>query len=120
MDRSIIDDSRDVGMAILYERELAGQTLNFRLDETGNFVDEETGSRWNIFGEAGRWRAGGGNACGNGLRRRISGSPGRPSSRIPGYIRRRPQNERRAAGRFAGARRAMLRFDREHPRDVHW
>lgn len=52
MDRSIIDDSRDVGMAILYERELAGQTLNFRRDETGNFVDEETGSRWNIFGEA--------------------------------------------------------------------
>ena len=52
MDQSNIDNSRDIGMAVLYDRELAGQTLTFALDEEGNFIDEQTGSRWNIFGEA--------------------------------------------------------------------
>lgn len=52
MDQSNIDHSRDVGMAVLYDREVEGQTLSFILDEGSNFIDEQTGSRWNIFGTA--------------------------------------------------------------------
>jgi hypothetical protein len=52
LDSRIIDDSRDVGMAALYERTLNEQTLTFMLNDEGAIVDEETGSRWNFFGEA--------------------------------------------------------------------
>jgi hypothetical protein len=52
LDGRIIDDSRDVGMAALYERTLNEQTLTFMLNDEGAIVDEETGSRWNFFGEA--------------------------------------------------------------------
>ena len=52
LDEADIDASRDVGMALMFERQLAsGDTLSFYTDESG-FVDAETGSRWNIFGEA--------------------------------------------------------------------
>lgn len=51
LDDSDIDSSRDVGMAALFSRELDGQTLSFMLDE-GIIRDEQTGSIWNIFGEA--------------------------------------------------------------------
>ena len=47
-----IDDSRDVGMAALYDRELDGRRLSFALDEAGRIVDEQTGSEWNVFGTA--------------------------------------------------------------------
>lgn len=52
MDRSNIDASRDVGMAVLYDRVYEGRSLNFTWHQDGNFVDEETGTRWNIFGTA--------------------------------------------------------------------
>jgi hypothetical protein len=39
-------------MAALYERTLNEQTLTFMLNDEGAIVDEETGSRWNFFGEA--------------------------------------------------------------------
>lgn len=51
LDASQIDASRDVGMAALFDRVVAGQTLSFTLvDEL--ITDEQTGSRWDIFGRA--------------------------------------------------------------------
>ena len=51
LDAASIDQSRDVGMAALYDRAIDGQTLTFeRVD--GAIVDAETGSVWNIFGSA--------------------------------------------------------------------
>jgi hypothetical protein len=52
LDEMNIDDSRDVGMAALYSRDLAGQALTFSIDEDGAIRDEETGSQWNFFGLA--------------------------------------------------------------------
>jgi hypothetical protein len=52
LDQSVIDVSRDVGMAALYDRALDGQTLTFALDASGAIVDEQTGSTWNVFGTA--------------------------------------------------------------------
>ena len=46
-----IADSRKVGSTGIFLRELEGQDLTFKADGDG-FVDEETGSRWNIFGQA--------------------------------------------------------------------
>lgn len=46
-----IAEARDAGSAAVYSRELAGQTLTFTAVGAG-FVDEETGSVWNIFGTA--------------------------------------------------------------------
>ena len=52
LDQSDIDSSRDVGMALMFERRLdSGRTLSFFHDGNG-FVDYETGSRWTILGEA--------------------------------------------------------------------
>ena len=52
LDEAVIDASRDVGMALMFDRRLdTGETLSFYVDE-GGFMDEETGSRWNFFGEA--------------------------------------------------------------------
>ena len=52
LDRSSIDDSRDVGMAALYRRTVDDTLLTFTVDADGNIVDEETGSTWNVFGTA--------------------------------------------------------------------
>jgi hypothetical protein len=52
LDQSSIDDSRDVGMAALYHRNLDGQVLTFQVDENGIIRDDQTGSTWNIFGTA--------------------------------------------------------------------
>ncbi|MCY3979145.1 MAG: DUF3179 domain-containing protein [Chloroflexi bacterium] len=52
LDEAVIDVSRDVGMALMFERRLdTGETLTFNFDD-GGYMDEETGSRWNVFGEA--------------------------------------------------------------------
>jgi len=51
LDDETIAQSRDVGMATVYRRELDGYDLSF-VYESGVFVDEQTGSTWNIFGEA--------------------------------------------------------------------
>ena len=52
LDAASIDLSRDVGMALLFERAIDdGQTLSFRADGDA-IVDEQTGSTWNIFGTA--------------------------------------------------------------------
>ena len=52
LDEAVIDISRDVGMALMFDRRLdTGETLTFYFDD-GGFLDKETGSRWNFFGEA--------------------------------------------------------------------
>ncbi len=52
LDGSSIDDSRDVGMAALYSRELNGQVLTFSADGDDVIHDDQTGSVWNVFGAA--------------------------------------------------------------------
>ena len=52
LDAADIDSSRDVGMAGLFERSIQGQVLSFRAEDNAMIVDEQTGSRWNIFGAA--------------------------------------------------------------------
>ena len=51
LDASTIDASRDVGMAALFKRELAGRRLTFAREGEA-IIDIETGSSWNIFGSA--------------------------------------------------------------------
>ena len=46
-----IADSREVGSTGIFLRELEGQPLTFSAEGAG-FLDQETGSRWNIFGQA--------------------------------------------------------------------
>jgi len=51
LDAGNIDDSRDVGMALMYQRTLPdGTVLTFRY-ENGQFRDNATDSIWNMFGE---------------------------------------------------------------------
>ena len=51
LDGSVIAASRDVGATGVYVRRLGEQTLTFRPD-SGAFIDEETGSTWNVLGRA--------------------------------------------------------------------
>lgn len=51
LDAYWIDESRDVGMAGLFSRELNGDELTFRA-ENGVIVDDQTGSQWDVFGNA--------------------------------------------------------------------
>ncbi|MCH7718059.1 MAG: DUF3179 domain-containing protein, partial [Chloroflexi bacterium] len=46
-----IAEARDVGASGVFLPEAAGRTLTFRADSDG-FVDDETGSRWNVLGKA--------------------------------------------------------------------
>ena len=50
LDGGTIADSRDVGATAVFESTIDGQALTFRADD--GFVDNETGSRWDIFGRA--------------------------------------------------------------------
>jgi len=52
LDGNDIDNSRDVGMAALYRRELNGQNLTFTSTANGTITDEQTNSTWNVFGTA--------------------------------------------------------------------
>jgi len=51
LDESSIDAGRDVGSAGVFSRRLDGRTLTFR-SEGEDIFDEETGSEWNVLGEA--------------------------------------------------------------------
>lgn len=51
LDRSSIEDSRDVGATGVFDPELEGEKLIFRA-QGDDMVDECTGSVWNILGEA--------------------------------------------------------------------
>ena len=52
LDRGLIIDSRDIGSSGVFEAELDGRKLTFRADGDNAFVDNETGTTWNILGEA--------------------------------------------------------------------
>jgi Protein of unknown function (DUF3179) len=51
LDQPLIADSREVGSGVAYSRTVGGMNLTFRADGD-DFVDEETGSTWNIAGQA--------------------------------------------------------------------
>ena len=51
LDSGSIPDSREVGATAVYRSNLDGQSLTFQPSEEG-FVDDQTGSQWNILGEA--------------------------------------------------------------------
>ncbi|MBS1966580.1 MAG: DUF3179 domain-containing protein [Chloroflexi bacterium SZAS-1] len=51
LDAGTVADGRDVGAANVYARTLDGQHLTFTLDGE-RIVDQETGSEWNVLGQA--------------------------------------------------------------------
>ena len=51
LDRGLIRESRDVGATAVYSSLLNGQSLTFQPSGEG-FIDDQTGSEWNILGEA--------------------------------------------------------------------
>ncbi|MBA3614996.1 MAG: DUF3179 domain-containing protein [Rubrobacteraceae bacterium] len=51
LDEDSVDAGRDVGSAGVFSRKLDGRTLTFR-SEGSTILDEETGSEWNVLGEA--------------------------------------------------------------------
>lgn len=51
LDRSSIRDSREVGTGAVYGRKVAGRVLTFARQD-GLVMDKETGSRWNLLGQA--------------------------------------------------------------------
>lgn len=52
LDGPIIADSQGIGTGVAYERNLDGQVLTFTARDDGDFTDEQTGSTWNILGQA--------------------------------------------------------------------
>jgi hypothetical protein len=51
LDTEILADGQDVGTSGVFERKLAGQTLTF-VSDGDTITDEQTGSTWNILGQA--------------------------------------------------------------------
>lgn len=51
LDRTLISDSKDVGATGVFQAELDGRKLSFKIHED-EFIDEVTGSVWNILGTA--------------------------------------------------------------------
>jgi len=51
LDAASISESRDVGEAAVFDPQANGQTVTFRAKADG-FVDDQTGSQWNILGQA--------------------------------------------------------------------
>ncbi len=51
LDRGTISGGRDVGSTGVFVPEVDGQALDFRADTDG-FIDEQTGTRWNVLGHA--------------------------------------------------------------------
>lgn len=52
LDAALIDEGRDVGSTVVFDRRLDDQVLTFDALDNGLFKDAETGSTWNILGEA--------------------------------------------------------------------
>ncbi|MDE0629891.1 MAG: DUF3179 domain-containing protein [Caldilineaceae bacterium] len=52
LDSSVISKGRDIGAVAVYERQVGDQLLTFSPNEDGTFTDAETGSTWDILGEA--------------------------------------------------------------------
>ena len=51
LDAGSVASGRDVGAGVVFSRALDGQTLSFRFNG-GKIVDEQTGSEWNVLGQA--------------------------------------------------------------------
>jgi len=51
LDRELIEQGRPIPAATAFERRLDGRVLEFEL-RAGRYVDRQTGSEWNILGEA--------------------------------------------------------------------
>jgi hypothetical protein len=51
LDESVITKSREVGSTGVFKPQVEGRALRFRY-ENGQFIDGETGSQWNILGQA--------------------------------------------------------------------
>ena len=49
---SVIDSARDIGTAGMYESMFDGEALQFAATADGAFIDAQTQSTWNAFGEA--------------------------------------------------------------------
>ena len=49
---SVIDSARDIGTAGMYEASFDGEALQFTAEADGTFIDAQTESTWNAFGEA--------------------------------------------------------------------
>lgn len=49
---SVINSARDIGTAGMYEYSFDGEALQFAAKTNGTFVDAQTQSTWNAFGEA--------------------------------------------------------------------
>lgn len=49
--QQFIAEARDVGSSAVFSRELEGRVLTFGTED-GRFIDEQTGSQWNLFGTA--------------------------------------------------------------------
>lgn len=52
LDTARIDQGRDVGSTVVFDRRLDNQVLTFEVLENGSFKDAETGSTWNFIGVA--------------------------------------------------------------------
>ncbi len=52
LDSSLISQGRDIGTVAVYDRQVGDQLLTFSPNEDGSFSDAETGSTWDILGEA--------------------------------------------------------------------
>ena len=51
LNKTLIVDSKDIGATGVFDAYLDGETLTFSLVD-GNFVDDQTGTTWDILGEA--------------------------------------------------------------------
>lgn len=52
LDSDLIEEGRDVGGGIAFDRHLNGSLLTFALDENEEIVDRETKTRWSLAGRA--------------------------------------------------------------------
>jgi len=52
LDTSLINQGRDVGGTVVFDRQLDNQVLTFQATMDGTFNDTETGSTWSIIGAA--------------------------------------------------------------------
>lgn len=52
LDSSVISQGRDIGAVSVYDRQVGDQLLTFSPNDDGTFSDAETGSTWDILGEA--------------------------------------------------------------------
>jgi len=52
LDSSSISDGRDIGSVAVFQRMVGDQELTFSANGDGTFADNETGSTWNILGQA--------------------------------------------------------------------